>query len=72
VVGHGDGPLVLGAARQEHRLDAEGDELLEEPLRLRQHRRAPLQHVLVEARRVVRLSTVIKKRNMLISKAAGC
>lgn len=52
-VGDGDGPLVLGAARQEHRLDAQRDELLEQPLRLREHRRAPLQHVLVEARRVV-------------------
>jgi hypothetical protein len=55
---HGDGPLVFGTARQEHWLDAERDELVEQPLRLRQRRHAPLQHVLVEARRVVLLSAM--------------
>jgi hypothetical protein len=55
---HGDVPLVFGTACQEHWLNAERDDLVEQPLRLRQRRRAPLQHVLVEARRVVQLSAM--------------
>lgn len=50
-------PLVLGAARQEHRLDAELEQPPVQPPRLRQRRRAPLCHILTKARVVVRRSS---------------
>ena len=76
-VGHGDGPLVLGPARQEHRLDAERDELAEQPPRLRQRHRAPLHHVRVEARRVERLRAVVTvegkgEQPLMIARQSGC
>lgn len=53
----GDGPLVLGAACQEHWLDTELEQPLVQAPRLRQRQRAPLCHILTKARVVVRRSS---------------